>query len=51
MAAWWLARACACAQVTEERLVAMLEQISEKEGSKAPKVVIQRRRPMFDDDD
>lgn len=38
-------------QVTEERLVSMLEQISEKESAK-PKLTIQRRRPnLFDDDD
>ena len=38
-------------QVSEERLVGMLEQISEKEATK-PKMTIQRRRPnLFDDDD
>lgn len=38
-------------KVTEERLVGMLEQISEKEATK-PKMTIQRRRPnLFDDDD
>lgn len=36
-------------KVSEERLVSMLSQISEKESK--PKVTIQRRRPMFDDDD
>jgi hypothetical protein len=29
----------------------MLEQISEKEGTAKPKITIQRRRPVFDDDD
>jgi hypothetical protein len=38
------------AQVSEERLVAMLGQLSEKEGTKA-KITIQRRRPVFDEDD
>lgn len=43
--------ACMRLQVTEERLVAMLEQISERESTK-PKMTIQRRRPnLFDDDD
>lgn len=38
-------------QVSEDRLVSMLEQISDKESSK-PKITIQRRRPnLFDDDD
>lgn len=37
-------------KVTEERLRSMLEQISEQ-ASKASKITIQRRRPMFDEDD
>lgn len=38
-------------KVSEERLVSMLSQISEKESSNKPKVTIQRRRPLFEDDD
>lgn len=38
-------------KVTEERLVSMLEQISEKENSSKTKVTIQRRRPLFEDDE
>ncbi len=37
-------------KVTEERLRGMLEQLSET-ASKQSKVTIQRRRPMFDEDD
>lgn len=44
-------RFTANAQVTEERLVSLLEQINEREGSSKPKITIQRRRPVFDDDD
>ena len=36
-------------QLSEERLVGLLEQISEKNSSRT-KVIIQRRRPAFDDD-
>ena len=36
-------------QVSDARLMSMLEQISEREGSSKPKITIQRRR--FDDDD
>ncbi len=39
-------------QVSEDRLVSMLEQISEKQGGgSGPKITIQRRRAAFDDDD
>ena len=38
-------------QVSEERLVSMLEQISEREGAAKPKITIQRRRPAWDEDD
>jgi hypothetical protein len=38
-------------QVTEERLVAMLEQVQEREATSKPKITIQRRRPLFEDDD
>lgn len=38
-------------QVSEERLVSMLEQINERQGTTKPKITIQRRRPAFDDDD
>lgn len=38
-------------QITEDRLKTMLEQISERESTSKPKVVIQRRRPLFDEDD
>jgi DNA-binding TFAR19-related protein (PDSD5 family) len=37
-------------QVSEEQLVGMLEQISEREAQ-ATKITIQRRRHTFDDDD
>jgi len=37
-------------KVSEERLRGMLEQMSEHEGGKS-KITIQRRRPMFDEDD
>lgn len=37
-------------KVSEERLRGMLEQISERD-SKQSKITIQRRRPMFDEDD
>jgi hypothetical protein len=37
-------------QVSEEQLKGMLEQISEREA-KANKITIQRRRPVFDEDD
>lgn len=37
-------------KVTEDQLVGMLEQISEREA-KATKITIQRRRPTFEDDD
>jgi hypothetical protein len=37
-------------QVSEERLRSMLEQISERD-SKQSKITIQRRRPVFDEDD
>ncbi len=36
-------------QLSEERLVGLLEQISEKNSTRT-KVTIQRRRPAFDDD-
>ena len=36
-------------QLSEERLVGVLEQISEKNSTRT-KVIIQRRRPAFDDD-
>jgi len=38
-------------KVSDERLLSMLEQISEREGTAKPKITIQRRRPIFDDDD
>ncbi|MEW5299154.1 MAG: hypothetical protein WDW38_005042 [Sanguina aurantia] len=38
-------------KITEDRLKTMLEQISERESTSKPKVVIQRRRPLFDEDD
>lgn len=38
-------------QVSEDRLVSMLEQINEKQGGSGPKITIQRRRAAFDDDD
>lgn len=38
-------------KVSEERLIGMLEQMSEAEGSSKPKVTIQRRRPAWDEDD
>ena len=37
-------------KVSEERLIELLEQVNERTGSKT-KVTIQRRRPVFDDDD
>jgi hypothetical protein len=37
-------------QVTEDQLKGMLEQISERESA-ASKITIQRRRPMFEDDE
>ncbi|KAH7443484.1 hypothetical protein KP509_02G036700 [Ceratopteris richardii] len=37
-------------KVSEERLIALLEQINEQ-TQKAPKVTIQRRRSVLDDDD
>lgn len=37
-------------KVSEDQLKSMLEQISEREGA-ASKVTIQRRRPVFEDDD
>ncbi|KIY98656.1 hypothetical protein MNEG_9308 [Monoraphidium neglectum] len=37
-------------KVTEERLRGMLEQLSEQ-ASKSSKITIQRRRPMFEEDD
>lgn len=37
-------------QVTEDQLKGMLEQISERESA-ASKITIQRRRPMFADDE
>lgn len=37
-------------KISEERLVSMLEQISEKEGA-AKKITITRRRPAFSDED
>lgn len=37
-------------KVSEERLRSMLEQISERD-SKQSKITIQRRRPVFDEDD
>lgn len=39
------------AQVTEERLIQMLEQVSSQVDKRATKVTIQRRRYMEDDDD
>jgi uncharacterized protein YneF (UPF0154 family) len=42
--------ALAAPQVTEDRLRSMLEQMSERD-SKQSKITIQRRRPMFDEDD
>lgn len=38
-------------KVSEERLRGMLEQLSERDGARASKITIQRRRPMFDEDD
>jgi programmed cell death protein 5 len=42
-------------KVSEQRLVSMLEQISEKQGGaeagRGPKITIQRRRAFDDDDD
>jgi len=38
-------------KVSDERLMSMLEQISEREGAAKPKITIQRRRPLFEDDD
>lgn len=40
-------------QVSDERLMSMLESINDREGggSKGPKITIQRRRPAFDDED
>ena len=38
-------------QVSDERLLTMLEQLAEKEETSKPKVTIQRRRYAFDDDD
>jgi DNA-binding TFAR19-related protein (PDSD5 family) len=38
-------------QVTEERLIQMLEQVSSQVDKRATKVTIQRRRYMEDDDD
>lgn len=37
-------------RVSEERLRGMLEQLSERDGRQS-KITIQRRRPMFDEDD
>ncbi|KAI8464767.1 MAG: PDCD5-related protein [Monoraphidium minutum] len=37
-------------KVSEDRLRSMLEQISERDG-KQSKITIQRRRPMFEEDD
>ena len=37
-------------RVSEERLVGMLSQISEREAAAAPRVTIQRRRPALDSD-
>lgn len=37
-------------QVSEDQLKGMLEQISEREAATS-KITIQRRRPVFDDDD
>lgn len=38
-------------KVSEERLVGMLTQVQEREASSKPKITIQRRRPLFEDDE
>jgi hypothetical protein len=38
------------AQVSEDQLKGMLEQLAERDPPKASKVTIQRRRPVFEDD-
>jgi hypothetical protein len=38
--------------VTEERLISLLEQINAQGGGRAqPRVTIQRRRPVWEDED